>query len=142
QPVGLLAGSHTSAGHAKKTGEQNDVGEELQEDDVGGEPTNACQLQKENQEADQEKIKTVGALADPFNLNRAIPVFHQLGFRLRHGDASLTGHPNGNLPGKKSGFADRLTGARSVKYKKTGGPGRPFSYRVNRQAGLVTFVTL
>ena len=70
-----MAGRHTAAGHAEKAGEQNDVGEELQENHVGREPTDARQFQEENQESGQEQIKPLRARPDLRNRRQVIHGF-------------------------------------------------------------------
>ena len=57
QPVAPPAGRQTAAGHAEERGDQGDIGEELKENDGGGEPTDARQLEKQDEEADEEKIE-------------------------------------------------------------------------------------
>jgi hypothetical protein len=54
QPFLLALGCQAAAGHAEKGGDQDDVGEELQENDVGGEPTNAGELHEQDQEPDRK----------------------------------------------------------------------------------------
>jgi hypothetical protein len=55
EPVPFLTRRQAPAGHSQETGDQNDVGEELQEDDAGREPADTRKLEKENQESDEKK---------------------------------------------------------------------------------------
>src|SRR5262249_24610530 len=48
EPVPAPARRQASARHAQEARDQDDVGEKLQEDDVGRKPANASQLEKKN----------------------------------------------------------------------------------------------
>jgi hypothetical protein len=57
QVAPLVPGGEAADRHAQEAGQQHDVGEEGQEQDVGRKPADAGQFQGQNQQADQEQIE-------------------------------------------------------------------------------------
>src|SRR5258705_7709301 len=67
KPVPALPGRQAATRHAQETSDQDNIREELKENDVGGEPTNARQFEEQNQKSDQKKIHTVSPCVEPIN---------------------------------------------------------------------------
>ncbi len=51
KPVPAPPGGQAATRHAQKTSDQDNIREELKENDVGGEPTNARQFEEQNQKS-------------------------------------------------------------------------------------------
>jgi hypothetical protein len=62
EPVPFLVRRQATARHSQETGDQNDIGEELQEDDASREPADTRQLEKQNQESDEKKSQAESTL--------------------------------------------------------------------------------